>query len=722
MPQLLNAATSAFGLAFVLFHVYAALFGPPGDVYYLPVHLSMALALLFAMYPLATPATATGRRVVVATDAALVLASLYVGLYILANAETWELKAAGLSFADMVTGTLLVLLVFEAVRRTVGWSMVLVALFFVVHALFADYFPGVLYGPPVGFEQLLQTLILGDAGIFGIPVRVMAQFVVVFLIFAQLLQSVGAGAFFTKLAFAAFGHRVGGPAKAAVVSSAMFGTFSGSGVSNVLTTGAFTIPMMKRLGYRPTFAGGVEAAAAVGGTLMPPVMGAVAFIMAELMGVSYLDVAKAAVFPALLYFSAIYFTVHFEACRYRLQRLARGLLPSPWKIFRENWIMLLPVIVLIVLLILDYSIGYVALVGCVACIAVSFISRRGEAALTPIAITRCCQAAVKSVVALSAACACAGIIIGAIFATGLSFQVSQTMVALTGDQSWILLVVGAFIAILLGLGLTASAVYITMAATVIPILKAGGIPEMSAHMFAFYYGVIGDITPPTALAAVAAAGIAGASPVSTMLQASRVGIAAFVVPLLFVYSPSLLLIGPWYETAVSLGFALASLFALSAALAAYLFGPVSAWQRLALAAAAALLAWPSPTLRMIGAVLLGLFVSASWRGRDAARGSAGLPAGVQVAGAATSDGSDLAAQIDRVESAPVDPAEAGLVWRSWIVLGATLLLLYAMGWYALHARYPEWWLVGLLALGALLVGPLRIGRTLAPRAMTVELQ
>ena len=376
----------------------------------------------------------------------------------------------------------------------------------------------------------------------------MAQYIVLFLLFGRLLQTTGAGAFFTRIGFAFFGHRVGGPAKAAVVSSGLFGTVSGSGVSNVLTTGAFTIPMMMRLGYRPSFAGGVEAAAAVGGAIMPPVMGAVAFMMAEFMGVPYVDVAIAAIIPALLYYFAIYWTVDFEARKLGLQRMDRASLPNPWRVLLRQGYLGAPLLLIVVLLALGYSIVLVALITSAGVVLLSYTSAGTR--LTPSRIGDALEATGRATCSLSATCACAGLIIGAIFSTGLSVQITQAVMSLAQSNLWMILLLSALIAMILGTGLTASAVYITMVATVVPLLKAAGVPTMAAHMFAFYYGVVADITPPTALAAVAASGLANANPMSTMLQASRIGITAYLVPIAFVYQPELLMRGSVWQICV----------------------------------------------------------------------------------------------------------------------------------------------------------------------------
>jgi len=739
-PALWRGAIAALATFLVLYHLYTGLYGTPTNVIHLPVHLMVAFALLFMLNPL-------GRRwdaplnAWTAVDLVCIAGSAWVLGYFLLSIDDWQLRFASLRPIDSATAILTIALVFEAVRRTVGWSLIVIAGVFITHALYAPWFPGVFFGPPASVETLLQTLFVGDAGIFGVPVLVVAQYVVLFLLFGRLLQATGAGAFFARLAFALFGHRIGGPAKAAVVSSALFGTVSGSGVSNVLTTGSFTIPMMLRLGYRPPFAGGVEASAAVGGAIMPPVMGAVAFMMAEFMGVPYIEIALAAAIPAILYYFAIYWTVHFEARKLGLGRLDRALLPDPWRIMLRQGYLLLPLALIVALLLIGWSIILVIIVTIAGTFLLSWATPATR--ITPTRLADAIEGTARATVSLSATCACAGIIIGAIFATGLSFQISQAVIAMASDRLWLLLIVAGLIALVLGTGLTASAVYITMVATVIPILKLAGVNDMGAHMFAFYYGVVSDITPPTALAAVAAAGIARANPISTMLEASRLGLGAYVVPVLFVYAPALLMIGTPLEILTASVTAGLGLLALSAALAGYFRSPLVLWRRLGFFVAAACLIVNHPVGDLAGILLFALTAlpdlvgrrresSVAWVATEARPSR--LPPGLQrwlarrvereeagegeeLIAARTGEDRGLALQrfLAEDDSAGRGPADAGL-WSGWAVLVATALVLGLMGARSLHATAP----LAFLAVLALTSLGLVAGLTFAFRRMPVE--
>ncbi len=662
-----------------LFHLYIGIYGSPTNRVFLPVHLCLALALCFLCAP-AVP----DRRASMWFDGIGALGAFAVLAWCLASADDWDLKSIGLSPLDHAACVLLLLLVAEAVRRTTGWVLLIVAGLFMAQALWARHLPGVLYGAGVSWESLLISLVVGDAGVFGIPVLVIAQYVVLFLIFGRLLQVIGAGTFFSRLSFSIFGSRMGGPAKAAVLSSGMFGTLSGSGVSNVLTTGSFTIPMMIKVGYRPAFAGGVEASAAVGGAIMPPVMGAVAFMMAEFMGVGYVEVAIAAAIPAALYYLAIFCAVHFESARLKLRGLPADLLPRPWPLLRKEGYLLLPLATIVLFILLDYSVVLVVVWALLVTVLISFRAR--SSALSPHRMAAALVSTGRLTGPLTATCAIAGVLIGSMGATGIGFQISQALVALSGTSLASLLLIAALLALLLGTGLTASAVYITMVATVIPILKESGVSDIAAHMFAFYFGVVSDITPPTALAAVTAAGIARSHPVQTMLQASRIGIAAFIVPFMFVYSPALLMQGTWDEILRASLTASAGLACLAAALAGHAWRDLRSWERVVLASCCALLVVDEFWSDAIGLAIAVILLLPQWLQGRAADGGAAQPD--------TEALRALALQI-RDETPPPPPAHDLRRASAWALMAVVVLILAAMGAGSWHARMVMPWLAGL---------------------------
>lgn len=720
-------AILTLALFFTLIHFYTGLYGAPPTMLFRMVHLTTALALIFLLFPL-------GRHwsqppgPLAAIDLLLFAAALWLAWYYVSTADAWALRQVIMTPVDLVAAGLTLLLIAEAVRRTLGVMLLGVAGFFCLHALFADHFPGIFFGPPVRPISLLRALLVGDGGVFGTPLGVMAQYVVLFILFGQMLAVAGVGDFFLRFAFALFGHRTGGPAKAAVVSSAMMGTLSGSAIGNVLTTGAFTIPLMRRLGYRPAFAGGVEAAASTGGMLMPPVMGAIAFIMAEFMGRPYVEIALAALIPALLYFLVIFIAVDLEARRVGLRTVERARLPRAWTVLRRQGYLLAPIGMIIGGLAAGYSIIFVAVTAILGTLAVGCLRRISWP--TPIRLAEAAEGTAKATVGLSATAAAAGIIIGAIFSTGLSFQVTQAALSMTDGRLWLLLALAALMAIILGMGITASAVYITMVATVVPILREAGVPEMAAHMFALYFGIVSNITPPVALAAFAAAPIAGADPMRTSFDAAKLGIAAFLIPVMFVYQPALLLIGTPVEIVVSTLTATVGLSFVAVGFVGYLGGPLAGLGRLTVLAGGLMMIVPELRTDLGGLALAALGVglgrwlarrrparpSAERRLAGAASGPLGRLMERRLAAARREEGDDPTAAADRSgPGADLDRlleergAPGGieehpgrrLLW-GWLAIGVLAVAMETMGQRVLQATDPIAWLGAMLALAAAL--------------------
>ncbi len=597
------------GLSWMLLHLYSGFYGSPNAMLFRTLHLGVAMALVFLYMPTG------GKRErqplpFVLIDILLFAGCLWTSVYFFIFYDTWEFRRGDMQLLDYATGILCIFLTLETSRRAFGWSMVWVCLVFVVHALLSNHFPAPFNTAPASFERLIRTLFLGDEGIYGAAVSVMAQFVVLFVLFGTLLSMTGGGAFFTRIAFALFGHRTGGPAKAAVVSSGLLGTLSGSAISNVITCGTFTIPLMKRLGYKPAFAGGVEAAAGNGGPIMPPVMGAVAFMMAEFLNVSYAAVCVAAAIPAVLYYLVIFVTVHYEAKKLGLNAVDKKLLPRAWDIMKRQGYLLLPLVLIIVTLSLGYSILFVSIIVIAATFVISLLQKKHR--MTPYRLVDSLEQTVQSIVGLCATAGAAGIIIGSVFATGLTFAVAQFTVDMAAGQIWIVLVLVAFLSFIMGLGMPPTAIYITLVATVIPILVKAGISPMAAHLFAFYYGNAANITPPVALSAYVAAPLAGASPNETGWQATRLGAGTFLLPFLFIYAPGLVFEGPLYMTVYVSLMAAMGLSAFALAMTGYFFGPMPVWQRVALFASAGLLIVPEYATNIPGFTLFAVTAAANW--------------------------------------------------------------------------------------------------------------
>jgi len=616
LPQVIALAASALGISLALLHLYVAVFGTPETRSFRGTHLTVMLALAFLLYPLFRkslweplhkPGEAGNleRALGFAIDMALVALAIGIQAYTLVDIDAFNFRGGDLLPADLALGGLMIVLVLEATRRTVGMAMVLVTLFFIAQSLFSHRFFWIFFGPPTSFRKYVDVIFMRSDGIYGIPVMVVATYILLFIIFGALLLRSGAGRFFIDLAIAITGRLTGGPAKAAVVSSALMGTASGSAVANVATVGTFTIPLMKRTGYKPRFAAAVEACASSGGQITPPVMGAAAFIIAEFLQVSYLSVALAAAIPALLYFFTVYCMVHLEAEKEGLQRLTQVQLPRLGEVLARGWHLLLSLAVLMTLLGLGFSAMMAAFWGIVSIVALSFVNKATR--MSPVDILAALEAGVRGTIPVTVACAAAGIIIGSVFASGLGLKFTQSIIELSGGNLLFLLALTAVASIILGMGLTTTAVYITLAALIIPALQNMEIAPIAAHMFAFYYGAVSTITPPVALAAFAAAAIAGTSPMGTAFQASYIGIAKYFVPFIFVYNPSILFVGPLWLTAFSTATALLGIWALSASMEGWLFGPLS-WPLRALMALMAVAILYPPQFDFLG--LPGLWVTA----------------------------------------------------------------------------------------------------------------
>lgn len=733
------AAATSFAILtlsffFVLIHLYAGIYGSPDSLFFRSLHVNIALVVVFLAWPLGGESQRPWQR---AIDLLWVAGALWVQLYFAMEIETWYMRTIVFRPIDYFTSILFIFLILEATRRTVGMILVVICLVFLCHALFSNHFPGIFYGPPSSLKNLLQGVFLDSNGIFGVAVAVMANFVVLFILFGTLLNACGGGQFFTRLAFALFGHRVGGPAKAAVVSSAMMGSLSGSAIGNVLTTGAFTIPLMIRLGYKRAFAAGVEAAASNGGIIMPPVMGAVAFIMAEFLDRPYVEIIFAALIPALLYFLVIFVTVHAEARKNGLATMPRDRLPRAWALLKREGYLLFPVLLIVIALIMGYSIVFVAVLVTAGTFAIAVIQPRNR--LRPLLIPDIVDETVRATVSLSVTAAAAGVILGAIFAVGLSFQVAQAAAETSQGYLWVLLLLTALMSIIMGLGMTAPAIYLTLVATIIPILITAGVPPIAAHFFAFYYGNLSGITPPVALTAYAAAPIARTGPLGVGVQASRLGAASFILPILFIYEPGLLLVGdPLTIARVAITSAL-GLIAFSVSVTGYAFAPMPVWQRIGGAFVCFLAIvpelWSDLAGIVVGLIVFGSnFMSQTAAPRSASKApeteedeprvawlsaiSRSVESRVrredtvpEAPGTRETDVEALLAQvIDDADSKTVTKPTPAELWWGWGVFTVAGLLFAAQGHIFLHARAPIWWACAQFGLAVVLALATVFGR------------
>ncbi|MDO8957692.1 MAG: TRAP transporter permease, partial [Deltaproteobacteria bacterium] len=522
------------------YHLYTGAFGAPEALLHRSIHLMFTMVLIFLLYPFRKEKGAYISRL---GDFVFLGISLGGILYIFLNYEYFITRypyVHPLSPADMAVGILFVLALLEAARRSIGSAMPITAICFLIYAYIGPSLPGLMRHAGFNTEAIIDQLYMTTEGIFGIPLGVSATYVILFVIFGVFLEKSGTGQFFMELAAATTGKAAGGPGKIAVVASGLFGTISGSAVANVMVTGQFTIPMMKRTGFQPHFAGAVEATASTGGQIMPPVMGAAAFVMAEFMGIPYLTVCKHAIIPAILYYLSVFMAVHFEAVRTDL----RGMLEAPPRlaaVMLSRGHLLLPVAVMLYFLFEGYTPMYACIFSIIAALILANVKKETRMGLEK--ILDALENGAKGALQVACACACAGIIIGIVNLTGLGLKFTGFVLYLAGESLTPALLFTMIAGIILGMGLPTTAAYIVMAALLVPGLIKLGIVPIAAHMFAFYYAIISAITPPVALAVYAGAGLAGSNMWKTGLAAVRIGAPGFIIPFMFVYEPSLLFVG-----------------------------------------------------------------------------------------------------------------------------------------------------------------------------------
>ena len=592
--RFLKAVVAIIAIAMSLYHMYVAGFGPPEAYFFRGTHLLFTMTLIFLLYPF-KPDGGWGWRI---TDLVLLAGSWAFILHIFINYDyviNRIIYIDELTLRDRVYAILAVLLVLEATRRVLGWGLSLTAIGFLAYPLFFT---------TVRLPVLMEQLYLSTEGIFGSTLGVSASYVMLFVLFGAFMEKSGVGKLFMDFALSLTGHTAGGPGKVSVVSSSLFGTVSGSAVANVMVDGPMTIPLMKRSGFRPHFAAAVEATASTGGQIMPPVMGAAAFVMAEFLAVSYFQVTIWAIIPAILYYVAVFFAVHFEAKRHGLLGVPKAELPRLGRVMRERGHLFVPILIVFVGLIAGYSAPLCALVATLTCLPVALLRKTTREGITWRTAFDALEDGAKNTLPVAIACACAGIVIGSTTITGLGISFTQFVVALSQNLLPIALLLTAVAGIILGLGLPTTPSYIVMVALLVPALVKLGAVTPAAHMFAFYFAILSAITPPVALAVFAAASLAKTSMWDAGWAAMRIGAAGYIVPFMFVYEPALLMIGPWYVTAVALASAVIGVIALAASLHGYLLAALSIWQRAALFVAAILLIAPELISSIVGLLML----------------------------------------------------------------------------------------------------------------------
>ncbi|MGB3963041.1 MAG: TRAP transporter permease [Tepidanaerobacteraceae bacterium] len=528
---------AAIAITFSVFQVYTAAFGTLDAMLQRAIHLAFALCLIFLLYP---ARVSWPRDKIHPIDVVFAILGAAAPLYIVVFYKQLVMRAGLVTTTDYIVGIIAILLILEAVRRVVGIPMVCVAILFLVYALYGRQLPGVLAHRGADLPTLVQHLFYTTEGIFGIPLGVSSTFIFLFILFGAFLEKTGLGQLFIDLSNAVAGWAAGGPAKVAVIASALEGTVSGSSVANTAGSGSFTIPMMKKLGYEPEFAGAVEATASTGGQLMPPIMGAAAFLMAEFIGLPYFRIVTAAIIPSLLYYFGVWTQVHFEAKRLGLRGMSRDELPKIGDVLKERGHLLVPLIALIYLLAKGYTPMRAALVAIVLTIGCAMLKKNTRISFFD--IVEGLEKGARGALGVVAATACAGIIVGVVTLTGLGLRLGSVLVDIADGKLFLTLVFTMLTSIILGMGVPTTANYVITSTIAAPALIMMDVPVLAAHMFVFYFGIIADVTPPVALAAFVGAGIAKANPLKTGIQATKLAIAAFLVPYIFVYNPSLLLI------------------------------------------------------------------------------------------------------------------------------------------------------------------------------------
>ncbi|HRK18400.1 MAG TPA: TRAP transporter permease [Hyphomicrobiaceae bacterium] len=604
--------TAAIAVGMALYHMFVVWFGAPEQHIFRALHLMLALTLTFlwyrsrsltedeeAMLPPEQRGQYTGPSLL---DLALVVVGLVAIGHIFWNYNYFINRiyyVDDLTTFDTVMAVSLILLILEATRRLMGLALPVTALLFLAYALFIAR---------VEPMRLLDQLYMTTEGIFGMPLGVSAAYVMIFVLFGAFMERTGTGQLFMDFAMSLTGHTAGGPGKVSVVSSSLFGTISGSAVANVMVDGPISIPLMKRTGFKAHFAAAVEAVASTGGQIMPPIMGAAAFVMAEFMGVSYGQVVIWAIIPAVLYYVACFAAVHFEAKRQGLHGVPRSELPKLGKTLRDRGHLFIPVATILVVMNAGYSAPLAALAGLLACFPVALLRSTTRGNVTARAVFDALVDGAKNTLAVALACACAGIIIGIVTLTGLGITFTQFVVGLAQNYLLLALILTMLAGIVLGMGMPTTPAYIIMSALLIPALIKLGVAKPAAHMFAFYFAILSAITPPVALAVYAASGLAKSDIWKTGWSAVKVGAAGFIVPFMFVYEPALLMIGDWPTIIHASITATAGCLLLAAGLAGFLIGPANMLQRALLVIGAFALVVPGLVTDIIGAVTCGTVI------------------------------------------------------------------------------------------------------------------
>ncbi|MBN1828094.1 MAG: TRAP transporter permease [Deltaproteobacteria bacterium] len=574
-------AYTTIAVAMALFHFTAAGLGTIPTRYILITHLGFILTIIFLSTPASSRSDLEKPTVIDILFVLLSIASTaYLGIYLKAIYDQMGMATT----SDIIFGGITILLILEACRRTVGFSLTIVAVAFLIYGYFGRYMPGVFEHIGYSISDMINILYLTDEGVFGVALQTSATYIILFIIFGSIMQGIQMSKFLTDFALGVAGSMVGGPAKVATVASGLLGTVSGSVSGNVATTGIMTIPLMKSVGYRPSYAGAVECVASAGGQLMPPVMGAAAFLMAQFLGVPYSSIIISAAIPALLYYICVWTAVDLRARKRNLQTISKDQVPPLRDTFKNYGHLAIPLLVLIYLLVIKrYSPIYSAFLAIILAVVVSFF--RSHTRLTVKKLINAFESAVKNALSVAIACAVAGIIIGIITLTGFGLVISLNIIRLSFGSILLTLILGMVASLILGMGLPTTACYIVTALTVAPALVRMGVEPMAAHFFVFYFAILSTVTPPVALSSFVAAGLAKADPVETALAGFRLAIAGFIIPYMIVYKPELLILGfGWAKVMYAVAISVIGIMMVAVVNEGFFMGTINMIGRLALTA------------------------------------------------------------------------------------------------------------------------------------------
>jgi len=603
-------------IVLALYQLYSIVYAFPTVVVYRGIHVTVLVALTFFIYT--TPEGKKDKRLKT-FDIICACLSLIVGLYIIVNGERWAFRRVfldPLTLGDKILGIIMVLLVLEAIRRVVGYPLLVLSILFFIYPFVGQYIPGLFGHRGFAFNKVLEMTFMTTNGILGMPVGISSTYVFMFSLFGEILNASGAGDIFFDLARSIAGSARGGLAKTAVVASALFGSISGSPISNVATTGSFTIPMMKKSGYPAHFAGAVETAASCGGTIAPPVMGAVAFVMAEIMGVTYAKVMVIAFIPAILYFCSVFLGVDSAALKLNLKGIPRNELPPFGKTLIKGLRFIIPLIWLVFRILAGFTANRAAFESTLLLIIFSYFTKDKSQWMSIGKILKALEGSVKTVLTIAIACAAAGIIVGMISLTGVGAKFTSLVLALAHGQLFLALILTMIVTIILGMGMNITPTYILAASLAAPALIKAGIVPMAAHLFIMYFAAMATMTPPVAMAAYTAASIADADPLKVGFTAVRLGIVAYIIPFVFVYRPELLLHGETVNIITSSVFIFIGCYALACGLNSWLLKRTKNYERIALLAAALMMLWSNYLINAIGVAILGITMLMQYGRRD----------------------------------------------------------------------------------------------------------